>query len=56
MTYHLSPTGIYQTHIPIANRDDEYDQAGFNTLWDMQERHFWCRSLSDRPYESGLGE
>jgi SAM-dependent methyltransferase len=43
MTYYLSPTGIYQSHIPVAHRDDEYDQAGFDTLWNMQERHFWYR-------------
>jgi hypothetical protein len=39
--YELSPTGIYQPHIPVAHRDDEYDQTGYDTLWDMQERHFW---------------
>jgi len=43
MTYHLSPTGIYQPHIPVAHRNDEYDQTGFETLWDVQERHFWYR-------------
>ena len=43
MTYQLSPTGIFQPCIPVAHRDDEYDQAGFDTLWDMQERHFWYR-------------
>jgi SAM-dependent methyltransferase len=43
MTYQLSPAGIFEPHIPVAHRDDEYDQAGFDTLWDMQERHFWYR-------------
>ncbi len=43
MTYQLSPTGIFQSCIPVAHRDDEHDQAGLDTLWDMQERHFWYR-------------
>jgi len=43
MTYHLTPTGNYQPLIPVVHRDDEYDQTGFDTLWDMQERHFWYR-------------
>ncbi len=43
MTYRLSATGIYQPHYPVAHRDDEYGQAGFDTLWDSQERHFWYR-------------
>jgi SAM-dependent methyltransferase len=43
MTYHLSPTGIYQPPTPITHRDDEYDQMGFDTLWRMQEQHFWYR-------------
>lgn len=41
--YHLSSTGIYQPSIPVAHRDDEYDQTGFDTLREMQERHFWYR-------------
>jgi SAM-dependent methyltransferase len=28
---------------PFQHRDDEYDQTGFDTLWAMQERHFWYR-------------
>jgi SAM-dependent methyltransferase len=43
MTYHLTPTGIYRPSIPVTHRDEEYDQTGFDTLWDMQERHFWYR-------------
>lgn len=33
----LSPTG-YASH-----RDEEYNQTGFDMLWDMQDRHFWYR-------------
>ena len=43
MTYQLSPSGFYQPLVPVAHRDDEYDQAGFDTLWDMRERHFIYR-------------
>lgn len=25
----------------VVHRGDEYDPAGFDTLWDMQARHFW---------------
>jgi hypothetical protein len=40
---HPASTGIYQPSIPVIHPDDEYDQTGFDTLWDMQERHFWYR-------------
>lgn len=41
--YTLAPDGIYQPAIPVAHRDEEYAESGFDTLWAMQERHFWYR-------------
>ena len=43
MTDQLSPSGIYQPHNPVARRDDQHDQTGFDTLWDVQGRDFWYR-------------
>ena len=43
MTSLLYFSGIYQPPMPASRRDDEHDQASFDTLWDMQERHFWYR-------------
>lgn len=34
---------IYRPVIPVQHRDEEYDEAGFEILCDMQERHFWYR-------------
>jgi SAM-dependent methyltransferase len=41
--YTLSADLIYQPNIPVQHRCDEYDESGFKTLLDMQERHFWYR-------------
>lgn len=36
-------SGINRRSTPVLHRDDEYDQVGFDTLFAMQERHFWYR-------------
>jgi SAM-dependent methyltransferase len=41
--YTLSPNGIHLPPIPVQHRDEEYEEGGFETLRDMQERHFWYR-------------
>jgi len=41
ISYQLNDVGIHLPNIPVFHRDDEYDQAGFDVLWDMQARHFW---------------
>jgi SAM-dependent methyltransferase len=38
-----SPNGIHLPTIPVQHRDEEYEESGFETLRDMQERHFWYR-------------
>jgi len=37
------PGGIRTPHAPVAHRDDEYPEAGFEILSVIQERHFWYR-------------
>lgn len=41
--YTLSPQGIHLPSTPVQHRDEEYEEGGFETLLDMQERHFWYR-------------
>lgn len=41
--YSLSSEGIYVPSIHVSHRHEDYDEAGFETLRDMQERHFWYR-------------
>lgn len=36
--YVQDKSGIYRPTIPVQHRDEEYDQAGFDTLWAMQEK------------------
>lgn len=43
MTYKVSADGIHRPSIQVQHRNEEYDQASFNTLWAMQDRHFWYR-------------
>jgi 2-polyprenyl-3-methyl-5-hydroxy-6-metoxy-1,4-benzoquinol methylase len=38
-----TPTAIHLPHTPVQHRDEEYEEGGFETLLDMQERHFWYR-------------
>jgi SAM-dependent methyltransferase len=42
-SYTLDLHGIYRPCPPVEHRDDEYDTTGFDTLWRMQEQHFWYR-------------
>jgi len=41
--YILGSDGIHRPTTPVQHRDEEYDEAGFETLWAMQEEHFWYR-------------
>ncbi len=41
--YFRAEDGIYQPVTPVLHRDDEYSEAGFKTLLEMQDRHFWYR-------------
>lgn len=43
MNYKLCSDSIYRPNSPIQHRDEEYDQVGFETLWAMQNGHFWYR-------------
>lgn len=43
LSYSLDRSGIYRPSTPAAHRDEEYDQSGFNMLFQMQEKHFWYR-------------
>jgi SAM-dependent methyltransferase len=40
-SYTQSPDGIYRRNTPVQHRDEEYDELGFEILFNMQERHFW---------------
>ena len=35
--------GVFRPATGVKHRDDEYDSTGFDTLRQMQERHFWYR-------------
>ncbi|HIF58879.1 MAG TPA: class I SAM-dependent methyltransferase [Rhodospirillales bacterium] len=35
--------GIHMPPVRVQHRDGEYEEGGFETLRDMQERHFWYR-------------
>ena len=39
----LGRDGILRVGQPVRHRDEEYAESGFETLWAMQERHFWYR-------------
>ena len=41
MTYRLDNSGIYRPSIPVKHRDEEYQERLFDTLLEMQDRHFW---------------
>lgn len=43
MDYQLSPDGLLKPSTSVQHRDEEYDKCGFDTLYAMQERHFWYR-------------
>jgi SAM-dependent methyltransferase len=44
MEYYASNgDGIFRPVDPVMHREDEYSEAGFETLLDMQDRHFWYR-------------
>jgi SAM-dependent methyltransferase len=39
----MASDGIHMPQVPVHHRDEEYEEAGFKTLLDMQHRHFWYR-------------
>jgi 2-polyprenyl-3-methyl-5-hydroxy-6-metoxy-1,4-benzoquinol methylase len=39
--YKLDNDGLHIPTKEIEHRNDEYDERGFNTLLDMQSKHFW---------------
>ena len=39
--YKFSTDLICRPKIPLEYLPDEYDEAGFKTLFDMKHRHFW---------------
>lgn len=41
MTYVSDEQGIFRPDIPVSHRNDEYKETGFQTLLDMQQKHFW---------------
>jgi trans-aconitate methyltransferase len=41
--YTPNADGVFVPDVPITHRDEEYDQRGFDALWEMQVRHFWYR-------------
>jgi SAM-dependent methyltransferase len=41
--YKKSQDGIFRPTWQISHREEEYDPAGFATLYEMQEKHFWYR-------------
>ena len=43
LSYTLDSKGIYRPSTPVTHRDEEYDQSGFDMLFQMQQRHFWYR-------------
>jgi hypothetical protein len=43
MIYHRSLLGILKYAIPVTHRNQDYDEAGFQTLLSMQQQHFWYR-------------
>jgi SAM-dependent methyltransferase len=42
-SYETAVDGIFYPKTPIVHREDEYSEAGFETLLEMQDRHFWYR-------------
>lgn len=42
-SFNSSPDGIHRPATPVLHKDDEYDPRSFDTLWDMQKKHFWYR-------------
>ena len=41
--YTRSQDAIFRPSVPVQHRGEEYQEGGFETLRDMQERHFWYR-------------
>ena len=41
--YTLDSSGIHISKSTVTHRNNEYEESGFNTLLDMQSKHFWYR-------------
>jgi SAM-dependent methyltransferase len=41
INYRVLPSGIYTPDHHVDHRCEEYCESGFQTLWEMQDRHFW---------------
>lgn len=41
MSYMPDKLGIHRPPVPVSHRNDEYEEANFNMLMEMQSRHFW---------------
>jgi len=41
MGYKLDSAGIYVSQNGVAHRNDEFDEAQFQNLFEMQSKHFW---------------
>jgi len=39
----MARDGIHMPPVPVHHRDEDYEEAGFKTLLDMQHRDFWYR-------------
>jgi hypothetical protein len=39
--YKIDDDGIHTSTNLVSHRNDEYDESGFNTLFNMQSKHFW---------------
>lgn len=44
MSYSLDALGIHRPAIPVNHRNEEYPEAGFATLLEMQSKHFFGTS------------
>jgi SAM-dependent methyltransferase len=43
LSYTPDLNGIYRPSAPVTHRNEEYDQSGFDMLFQMQAKHFWYR-------------
>jgi SAM-dependent methyltransferase len=41
--YLQNASGVFQPSVPVTHCDEHYESSAFDTLLDMQERHFWYR-------------
>lgn len=56
MIYSENPAGIYVSNVSVIHREEEYDSFGFDTLLEIQERHFWYLGRHRFLYQAFLKE